>query len=71
MKTAEHFALDEWLSEYPEGMSYEAIIKLLKSKKYTWKIDEITVWDVVEDCTLDQVAGFIESTKRHFERVTE
>ena len=70
MKTSEHFALDEWLSEYPEGMSYGAIIKLLKSKKYTWKIDEITVWDVVEDCTLDQVAGFIESTKRHFERVT-
>ncbi len=70
MKTSEHFALDEWLSEYPENMTYEQIIKLLKSKKHTWKIDEITVWDVVEDCTLDQVAGFIESTKKHFERVT-
>lgn len=70
MKTSEHFALDEWLSEYPENMTYEQIIKLLKSKKYTWKIDEITVWDVVEDCTLDQVAGFIESTRKHFERVT-
>jgi hypothetical protein len=70
MKTSEHFALDEWLCEYPEDMTYEQIIKLLNRKKHTWKIDEITVWDVVEDCTLDQVASFIESTRKHFERAT-
>lgn len=32
--------------------------------------DEITVWQVVEHFTLDQVADFIEDTKKHFERVT-
>tara|TARA_R110000803_G_scaffold201147_2_gene265831 strand:- start:310 stop:525 length:216 start_codon:yes stop_codon:yes gene_type:complete len=70
MKTSEHFALDEWLSEYPDELTYDQIIAILRHFKNTWRADEITVWDVLEDCTLDQVAGFIESTRKHFERVT-
>lgn len=68
MKTAEHFALDEWLSEYPDGLTYIEILARLRSSK---RVKHIQVWEVVEDYSLDQVANFIEDTKSHFERVTE
>ena len=70
MKTSEHFALDEWLSDYPDNLTYDEIIAILKDPENTWCADDIIVWETVEDCTCDQVAGFIESTKKHFERVT-
>ena len=69
MKTSERFALNEWLSDYPEDMSYGEILELMSVDD--WTIDEITVWEVVENYTLDQVSDFIENTRMHFERVTE
>jgi len=69
MKTSERFALNEWLSEYPDDMSYGEILELMSTDD--WTIDEITVWEVVENFTLDQVSDFIENTRMHFERVTE
>jgi hypothetical protein len=71
MKTSEHFALDEWLSDYPDNLTYDQVITILRDPENTWCADDITVWEVVEDCTCDQVATFIEDTKKHFERVTE
>ena len=70
MKTSEHFALDEWLSSYPDELTYDQIIAILRDPNNTWHFEDIYVWEVVEDCTLDQVATFIEDTKKHFERVT-
>ena len=70
MKTSEQFALNEWLSYYPENMTYEEVIALMREPDNSWSADEISVWQVVEDFTLDQVADFIESTQSHFERVT-
>jgi len=69
MKISEKFALNEWLSEYPDDMSYGEILELMSTDE--WTIDEITVWEVVENYTLDQVSDFIENTRMHFERVTE
>jgi hypothetical protein len=69
MKTSERFALNEWLSDYPEDMSYGEILELMSVDD--WTIDEITVWEVVENFTLDQVSDFIENTRMHFERVIE
>jgi len=69
MKTSEKFALNEWLSEYPDDMSYGEILELMSTDE--WTIDEITVWEVVENYTLDQVSDFIENTRMHFGRVTE
>jgi hypothetical protein len=69
MKTSERFALNEWLSDYPDDMSYGEILELMSTDD--WTIDEITVWEVVENFTLDQVSDFIENTRMHFERVTE
>jgi TusA-related sulfurtransferase len=69
MKTSERFALNEWLSDYPDDMSYGEILELMSTDE--WTVDEITVWEVVENYTLDQVSDFIENTRMHFERVTE
>jgi len=69
MKVSERFSLNEWLSDYPDDMSYGEILELMSVDD--WTIDEITVWEVVENFTLDQVSDFIENTRMHFERVTE
>jgi hypothetical protein len=70
MKTSEHFALDEWLSEYPDELTYSEVLAILRDPDNTWGCDNVFVWEVVELCTRDQVADFIEDTKKHFERVT-
>lgn len=70
MKTSEHFALDEWLSDYPDNLTYAQIIEILRDPENTWCADNVTVWEGVENSELDQVADYIESTKKHFERVT-
>ncbi len=68
MKTSEHFALDTWLTEYPDNLTYDQVIARLRTSKNT---KSIYVWEVVESYPLSQVADFIEDTKSHFERVTE
>jgi hypothetical protein len=68
MTKAEQFALNQWLSDYPVNLSYGEIITVLNNAENEWTIDDIWVWQVVEDCTLDQVAQFIEDTKQAFER---
>ena len=70
MKTSEQFALNQWLSDYPDNLSYDEIITVLNNAENEWTIDDIWVWEIVEDCTLDQVAQFIEDTRSAFERVT-
>jgi hypothetical protein len=69
MKVSEKFALDEWLSDYPDNVSYEEIINNMKLEDNVWSSDLVTVWEVAENFPLSQVAEFIENTKRHFESV--
>ncbi len=70
MKTAEHFALDQWLTEYPEDLTYAQIIDILQDPENTWRAESISVWEVAESFPLEHVAEFISNTKSHFERVT-
>lgn len=69
MKLSEQFALNQWLSDYPDDMTYEEIITALKVENQ-WMVDDIDVWYLVENNTTDQVAMFIEDTKDAFERAT-
>ena len=69
MKKSEKFALNEWLSDYPDDLDYYEILELMSQDD--WSVDGISVWEVVENFTLDQVSDFIENTRMHFERVTE
>jgi len=69
MKTSEHFALNQWLTNYPDW-SYDGILVELQQGHNEYVHDDITVWEVVENFTLDQVAEFIEDTRKAFERAT-
>jgi hypothetical protein len=70
MKTpSELFALNEWLADFPDDMTYDEIIEVLREGKDEWSLDRIDVWELVERHSFDEVADFIEMTKKHFERV--
>ena len=69
MKVSERFALNEWLSDYPQDKTYDEIIELMIEDE--WLTEEITPWYVVQDHTLGQIIEFIENTRMHFEAVTE
>lgn len=70
MKTSERFALNEWLSDYPDNMTYYEIIDAMVGEEEEWTHENITVWQVVEHFTLRQVAEFIDNTRAHFASVT-
>ena len=63
MTHAENFAVSQWLSDYPDDMSYEALIELMLDG------DELCVspWEIVEHYSYRQIVEFIEDTKQHFE----
>jgi hypothetical protein len=70
MKTSELFALNEWLSDFPDNLTYDEIIAILRDPENTWCADEVTVWEGAENSELSEVASYIENTRKHFERVT-
>jgi hypothetical protein len=68
MKTSEAFALDSWLSYYPENMTYEEIIDAMTDDEQPHRIENIDIWGAVEGCDYSEVAEFIENTRTHFEQ---
>lgn len=71
MKQSERFALMQWLSYFPDNKTYAEIMEMLRDFNHTWVHEDLSVWETVEDCTLEQVADFIDDTRKHFESVTE
>jgi hypothetical protein len=68
MKLSEAFALDSWLSYYPENMTYEEIIDAMTDLGKMLKLVNIDVWEIVEDFDYSQIAELIETTRTHFEQ---
>ncbi len=71
MKLSEQFALNQWLTDYPENLTYDEVIDLMLGDEDEWTHDQITVWQTVEHFTLRQVVEFIEDTRKHFAAVTK
>jgi hypothetical protein len=71
MKLSEQFALNQWLTDYPENLTYDEVIDLMLGDEDEWTQDEITVWQTVEHFTLRQIVEFIEDTRKHFAAVTK
>jgi len=71
MKKSERFALMEWLSDFPDDKTYDEIIVMLNGDEPEWTHEDISVWEVVENLTLDQVADVIENTRTHFESIVD
>jgi hypothetical protein len=68
MKLSEAFALDSWLSYYPEDMTYDEIIEAMTDDEQPHRIEDIDIWGAVADCGYSDVAEFIENTREHFEK---
>ena len=67
MRQSERFALMEWLSEFPDDKTYDEIMEMMRDFNHTWTHEDLSVWEVVENHTLDQVADMIDNTRMHFE----
>ena len=69
-ETAETFALNQWLSDYPADMSYAEIIEQISANKHRYSscVDEIYVWVVAEDFSGRELAETIDDTRNAFMR---
>ena len=63
MKPSEAFALDSWLSYYPDGMTYQEIIEAMTDREHAHKAEHIDVWEIVEDHDYPYIAQLIEMPK--------
>ena len=71
MKPSEAFALDTWLSYYPENMTYDEIIEAMTDRAQAHKAEYIDVWEIVEDHDYSYIAQLIEDAKVHFEQTAK
>jgi len=67
MKQSERFALMEWLSEFPDDKTYDEIMEMMRDFNHTWTHEDLSVWEVVENYELSEVADMIDNTRMHFE----
>lgn len=67
MKKSERFALNQWLSDYPDGLTYDEIIQRLENDPNAWRVEDITPWVLVETFPLGAIAEFIDTTQRALE----
>ena len=65
-KNAQSFALNQWLSDPPDDMTYDEVIEILR--RDTWSDPDdawakaITPWYLIEGHAGEQIAEFIEDT---------
>ena len=63
LSASEIFAVNQWLSDMPDHWSYKQIIAYLNRVTWLGRDSKISPWELVENCTGDQIAGFIEDTR--------
>ena len=66
METSERFAINEWLSDYPEDKTFDEIMDLIYEED-----ESITPWELVENYPAADLIEIIYNTKIHFETVTK
>jgi hypothetical protein len=71
MKQSEIFSLNQWLSWYDDSMTYAEIIAAMRDPENIWQCADLDVWEAVETFPLDQVAEFIDDTKKSFEQTIQ
>ncbi len=60
MKISERFALNQWLSGYPDNFSYADILCKLGC-------EDVTVWKLLDGYVTHEIANIIEDTRKQFE----
>ena len=66
MKTSERFAINEWLSEYPDDKTFDEIMDLIREYD-----ESVTAWELVENHPAADLIEIIYNTQMHFEFVTK
>jgi len=66
MKTSERFAVNEWLSEYPNDKTFDEIMDLIYEED-----ESVTPWELVENHSATDLIQIMYNTKTHFEFVTK
>jgi hypothetical protein len=66
MKTSEQFALNEWLSDYPENATFDDVLYLLLDANDT----TVMPWEAIKSHPRRDIAEFISNTQTHFANVT-
>jgi hypothetical protein len=66
-KLAQVYALNEWLTDYPDDMGYEDVMKVLNKDHDEciddeWRELDIVQWHLLDGHTGAQIAQFIEDT---------
>jgi hypothetical protein len=66
MTKSERFALMQWLSNFPEDMSYAEVLDRLEGGN-----DDVVVWETLEEYPVDMVIDTIEGTRMAFEEAVK
>lgn len=66
METSERFAINEWLSDYPEDKTFDEIMDLIRTDD-----ESVMAWELVEHYPAADLIEIIYNTKIHFECVTK
>ena len=66
METSERFAINEWLSDYPNDATFEEIMDLIHEDD-----ESVIPWELVEHYPAADLIEIIYNTKIHFEFVTK
>lgn len=67
MKVSERFALNQWLSDYPDTMSYDSVLQVLGLDLFSSGDHGIVLWEVIENYPSESIIEMIEDTRRAFE----
>jgi len=66
METSERFALNEWLSEFPDNKTFDEIMDLIREDD-----ESVIAWELVEHHPAADLIELIYNTQMHFEFVTK
>lgn len=67
MKVSERFALNQWLSDYPDTMSYDSVLQVIGLDLFSSGDNGIVLWEVIEDYPSESIIEMIDDTRRAFE----
>ena len=67
MKVSERFALGQWLSDYPDTMSYDSVLQVIGLDSFCSGDFGIILWEVIEDYPSEDIIEMIDDTRSSFE----
>ena len=67
MKVSERFALEQWLSDYPDTMSYASVLQVIGLDLFCSGDHGIILWEMIENYPNDDIIEIIENTRSSFE----